>query len=179
MKTIKTWPNDVLKALCLNVDFNYAGSKTTKANVLFRHSLLEQLLADNTAVGLAAPQLGHTWQIIVIDPYPQYKNGVRVASESTRIMFNPNIIISSGKKEILNEGCLSFPKLLVPVPRSCNIVVEYNTCVGELMREDFSGWAARVIQHEVDHLSGKTIINYLPRQERLAYEKRMMKDENY
>lgn len=137
-------------------------------------SMLHILFADDSAVGLAAPQVGSMRQIIVIDPEPTHNNeGKRIESKSTRIMYNPQILILSNEKDIKKEGCLSFPGWSAPVERSQHIVVEYMTIVGKRVREDFSGWTARVVQHEIDHLHGKTIFDQTNRTARKTYQKKV------
>lgn len=168
---VRTHPHPYLEVTCMLVECLYANAPVTQ-------SMLHTLLADDSAVGLAAPQVGFKRQIIVIDPEPTYKDGKRIPSESTRIMYNPQILVASGEKDVQKEGCLSFPGLLVSMERSRDIVVEYMSIAGEQVREDFSGWSARVIQHEIDHLHGKTIYDHLNRPARKAYQKKV-KNESF
>lgn len=97
--------------------------------------------------GLSATQVGLDFRLIVYD-----------AGQGSRIMFNPKIKAAEPAIDKSSEGCLSFPKLKISVKRHETIVVEY---LGEdnLPRiEEFTGWEARIIQHEIDHLNGITFL---------------------
>ena len=103
------------------------------------------------ALGIAAPQVGIHLRIIAIKD--------NSATPIQRIMFNPQIIARDGKKR-MTEGCLSLPGKSVEVKRSKRITVRYQNIDGEEITEKFSGLAARIILHEVDHLNGKLMTDY-------------------
>lgn len=100
-------------------------------------------------IGLAANQVGVLKRVIVID-----HEGLPLA------MINPVIDYFSEAKESAVEGCLSHPGKRVEVTRSASIAVRYQDRYGTGWRREESGLLARVIQHEVDHLNGKNIIDY-------------------
>lgn len=93
--------------------------------------------------GLSTPQVGLKFRLIVYD-----------AGQGPKIMFNPCITNRLPKKERGGEGCLSFPKLRVPVQRSKTISVRYRDVNNIVHEEQFYDWEARIIQHEIDHLDG-------------------------
>jgi len=106
-------------------------------------------------VGIAAPQLGELLRVIVVDcslgQHPCKNHGHLV-------MANPVILTASGKA-LGREGCLSVPDWVATVPRSKKISVQYQDMSGEMHTLHASGFEARVIQHEVDHLDGILFID--------------------
>jgi peptide deformylase len=104
------------------------------------------------AIGLAAPQVGESIRASVIDlSMGEEENGLVV-------LINPEILESEGK-DTLEEGCLSFPKISVPVNRSTKIFLKNHDFHGNEIRQEIEGFLARVIQHEIDHLDGTLIID--------------------
>lgn len=107
----------------------------------------------NNGAGLAAPQVGESLRIIVFKKTNGHKDVV---------MINP--IIKSHSKEInfADEGCLSIQngKIYHDIPRYNSIVVEYTSVKGKQVNVKLSGMDARVVQHEIDHLNGKLIIDF-------------------
>ena len=97
-------------------------------------------------MGLAAPQVGIPYNIFVVG-----------ATVPRRTFINPLIHWSSVTKTMQTEGCLSFPGLLQRVLRPAEVTITYYTVDGAQMNKRFDGLNARVIQHEYDHLKGKTI----------------------
>ena len=111
---------------------------------------MEETMYEKDGAGLAAPQVGVSKQIIVLDP----GNG------PIRLM-NPKIIKKSDETEPLEEGCLSLPDIQVNVTRPNSVVVEGIDENGKSITYSAEGFAAKVFQHEIDHLNGKLIIDYL------------------
>ncbi len=100
-------------------------------------------------VGLAAVQVGIDKNMVVID-----------IGDGIRKMVNPVILKREGR-ETQEEGCLSVPDKCVNVKRSKKVVVDYLDEDGQAVRLSAEGLLARVIQHEIDHLFGKLIVDYL------------------
>ena len=109
-----------------------------------------EIMYQDDGVGLAAPQVGVSKQIIVISP--------RAKKGEERILFNPEILEESGE-EIGLEGCLSLPGISGEVRRAVQITFQAMDIQGNLIKETVIGFEARVIQHEVDHLNGKVFID--------------------
>jgi peptide deformylase len=107
--------------------------------------MFETMYAEE-GVGLAAPQVGVSERIIVVDPHND-----EVAAFA---LINPEILEASKETEKGEEGCLSIPGLRDLVERSVRVVVRGTTPEGEVRELDLSGLPARIIQHEVDHLDG-------------------------
>lgn len=112
-------------------------------------------------VGLAACQVGIDKQLAVID-----------IGDGLIKLINPVIVKKEGC-ETQEEGCLSIPEAVVKVKRAKKIVVEYLNEEGEALKITAQGLLARVIQHEVDHLSGRLIIDYLSPIKKLFFSNRL------
>ena len=115
---------------------------------------MHDLMKQERGIGLAAPQIGLNVRVIIID-IPQ-ENKPRIQ----RFMINPNIVESDGLCSI-EEACLSVPSKHVVIERNYTITVSYLNEDSELQKEEFSGLAAICIQHEIDHLNGILISDYL------------------
>ena len=100
-------------------------------------------------IGLAAPQVGINEQIFVVD-----------TGKDAFAVINPRILKNTGT-DITEEGCLSIPNVLVDVKRAKTIVVEFTDEYNRIVHATLSGMAAKVFQHENDHLQGKLILDYL------------------
>lgn len=133
--------------------------------------MLEAMYSHN-GVGLAAPQIGDSRRIIVVD------GGVEALSEYSTTsykMVNPVIVESSEDRETNQEGCLSVPNLYVNVERATSVKVRYQTPAGDTVVEDFDGFMAIKIQHEMDHLEGITLLKHASRLKRSRYQRKMKK----
>lgn len=111
-------------------------------------------------VGLAAPQIGLSIRLFIIDPTP-FADDEDLSPEEAeqlknlkKVFINPEIISEEGDEWAFNEGCLSIPEVREDVFRKPKIVIEYLDENFESHRDTFDGLAARVIQHEYDHLEG-------------------------
>lgn len=108
--------------------------------------MAETMYKEN-GIGLAAPQVGHSLRMIVVD-----------VEENLLEMVNPVIIARSGS-EIDSEGCLSVPNIFGEVERSAAITVEYVTRFNKKRKLHADKLLARCIQHEIDHLDGILFID--------------------
>lgn len=123
--------------------------------------LMFYTMRQANGVGLAAPQVGESLQLAVI---AVKKNPVRpnVVPVRKTVIINPRII---GFSEALIsdwEGCLSLPGVRGLVPRSRVVTVEYTDDKGKRQTTQYSGFAARVFQHEIDHLNGTVYVDRMP-----------------
>lgn len=114
-------------------------------------------------VGLAAPQVGISKRIFVMD-----------VGNGPIVVVNPEILEMSEEKEVMEEGCLSFPEVFENVERSKWIKVRYQTISGETVEEYLEGYAARVFQHEYDHLEGILLIDRMSPARRMLLRKKLM-----
>jgi peptide deformylase len=104
-------------------------------------------------VGLAAPQVGQSIRLFVVDASPFAEDHPELDGFK-KVFINPHILEDSGKEWAFNEGCLSLPGIREDVMRRPDIVLQYVDEQFRPHREAFSGLVARVIQHEHDHLDG-------------------------
>lgn len=111
-------------------------------------------------VGLAAPQIGKDISIFVIDTEP-FKESFPDVRLYKGAFINPVITEEWGEDFVFAEGCLSLPNLNEEVTRKSNIRIEYYDENGVFHEQEFDGLAARVIQHEYDHLEGKVFVDHL------------------
>jgi peptide deformylase len=132
--------------------------------------LLEQLLEamrqtmyDAPGVGLAAPQVGIPLQIAVLEdlyPIPEEAATMREREPLEYFeIFNPVYVSSSDREAVFYEGCLSFDGFQGVVTRPADISAKYKDRDGQEITRSFSGWQARIVQHETDHLSGTVYID--------------------
>lgn len=118
--------------------------------------LVKQMIATmrhENGVGLAANQVGFDRQVIVLEckENPRYPDQEEVPLQ---VYFNPKMIETSIKKESDWEGCLSIPGYRGMVPRAVEVTFEALDRQGKKIRKTFKDFAARIIQHEVDHIQG-------------------------
>jgi peptide deformylase len=111
--------------------------------------LMHLKLPEWSGLGLSAPQIGRDIQLIVINIPGQVK----------RTIINPELIEQSLDIFYWNEGCLSFPDLFIKKSRPKTIKIKYQNLDGEEIIEEFQDLVAFCIQHEMDHLSGKLLID--------------------
>jgi peptide deformylase len=113
---------------------------------------MKEILALD-GVGLAATQVGWPVQLFMlcID-----ENDNKTEPE---VFINPSITSYSKKESKMEEGCLSFPGLFMPIKRPHSIIWEYSTLEGETITKESTDFYARAVQHEVDHCHGKVFID--------------------
>lgn len=128
---------------------------------------MRETMRDAPGVGLAAPQIGLPIQLAVVEDRPEYSENIpsdRLAKLDRHpvpfhVMINPNIIHQSEEQAEFFEGCLSLPGFSALVKRSRTISVECWDERGEPKRIEATGWYARILQHEIDHLLGRLYID--------------------
>jgi peptide deformylase len=127
----------------------------------FGNGDLRQLAEDmfetmyaNRGIGLAAPQIGLSRRVTVIDP------SAGEAPDARLVLVNPEIIHREGK-QVGEEGCLSIPGFREDVKRAMKVVVRAKNVEGEPVEVEGSGLLGRVLQHEVDHLNGVLFLSHL------------------
>jgi peptide deformylase len=101
-------------------------------------------------IGLAAPQVGRTERVAVVD-----------VDKARYALVNPEIVVAEGKKEKTEEGCLSIPDVYGDVERPTRVVVRALDRDGKPIEVEATGLLGRCFQHEIDHLHGKLFIDHL------------------
>jgi peptide deformylase len=119
---------------------------------------LQDTLATTQGVGLAAPQISVSKQIIIIASRPTLRYPTAPLMEPT-VMINPAFQTLSETKEKDWEGCLSIPGIRALVPRYKEILIDYTNQQGVLVEVRLEGFVARVFQHEFDHLEGMVYLD--------------------
>ncbi|MBI4212261.1 MAG: peptide deformylase [Deltaproteobacteria bacterium] len=119
--------------------------------------MTETMYATPTGVGLAAPQVGHSKRMTVIDVSEKAE---RKNKKGLLQMINPRLLSATGEVEY-EEGCLSLPGLGVVMQRKADVVCTYQDPQGREQTITATGFLAIAIQHEIDHLDGKLIIDGL------------------
>ena len=124
------------------------------------NSLLEDMfetMYNSQGVGLAAPQIGLSIRIFIVDAAPfvdEDEEDVEGLRDFKRVFINPIIIEETGKEWKFEEGCLSIPGIREDVSRQPDLIVEYYNEKFELIEEKLTGLPARIVQHEYDHIEG-------------------------
>jgi len=129
-------------------------------------NMIETMHAAN-GVGLAAPQVGESLQLTVLDvsqvedrPSTMELNGENTDPQRAMplVLINPEIDLGS-ETEMGTEGCLSFPEITGEIERAKSVTVRARNLDGEAIEIEATGFLARAIQHEVDHLNGILFID--------------------
>ncbi|HON18837.1 MAG TPA: peptide deformylase [Salinivirgaceae bacterium] len=136
----------VLRKKAEEIDKNYPDLNRIIANMF-------ETMETAEGVGLAAPQVGLSIRLFVIDASP-FADENPDLKDFRKVFINPRIIEESGEEWYFNEGCLSVPGLREDVLRKSNVRITYFDENWQQHDETFSGIAARIIQHEYDHLEG-------------------------
>ncbi|MCH2232897.1 MAG: peptide deformylase [Crocinitomicaceae bacterium] len=145
----------VLKKEGEEIDEDYKGLQELIAN------MFETMYAAN-GVGLAAPQIGKSIRLFIVDasPFAEAEEGeepdplAEGLEDFKKVFINPIIEEESGEEWSFAEGCLSIPKIREEVFRQPKIRISYYDENWEFKDEEYEGYAARVIQHEYDHVDG-------------------------
>jgi peptide deformylase len=129
--------------------------------------LIEEMIETMDAcdgIGLAAPQIHHSIRLFVIRE-PIQIDEKKFEPGDVKVFINANLSFHSAESWKASEGCISIPTLHALVERPKKVTVEYTTIEGTRVREEVSGWQARVIMHEYDHIDGILFIDRIDSEE--------------
>lgn len=126
---------------------------------------LIQTMQESNGVGLAAPQVGYSLRLFVIQEITMGPDG-EVTAKPPEVILNPTFSKPGRELETMQEGCLSLPGLYLDVERPTSIDVRYQTLEGDWKEEHLVGFRARVFMHENDHINGVLFFDRLPAAER-------------
>jgi peptide deformylase len=158
---ILTYPDPILKRISRPVE-------EITPDVIRLLDAMVETMKDAAGVGLAAPQVGRLVRVIVADVSEHQKGTEPI------MLVNPSLV--QGEGEILwEEGCLSVPELTVEIPRMERLVVRGLDPSGRPKEIHAEGLLAIVLQHELDHLDGRLIVDHLSPLKRQIYRKRRLK----
>jgi peptide deformylase len=130
---------------------------------------MRETLSDAPGVGLAAPQIGEPLQLAIIEDKVEYQTILSEADLAERernpvpfhVLINPQIHLLSPPEVTFFEGCLSLPGFTGIVPRARRVLVEALDHLGHPVHIEATGWYARILQHEIDHLHGTLYIDHM------------------
>ncbi|HRR69140.1 MAG TPA: peptide deformylase [Desulfomonilia bacterium] len=160
-KEILLYPDKVLKSRAQEID-------NIDLDIISLAEDMRRTMHSAPGVGLAAPQVGESKRLIVVD-----QSAGRDESQLI-ILINPVIIEKEGV-ETDTEMCLSVPETSVDVDRAGRILVTGTDLGGKEVRMEAQGYLARIFQHEIDHLDGKVILDYASNLKRSIYLKKRKK----
>ncbi len=143
---ITIYGHPVLRKIAKDIDKNYPDLEKFKEDMW-------QTMYYSDGVGLAAPQVGHSIRMFVID-CSSFAEEEPELEGFKKMFINAQITERFGEEWTMSEGCLSIPGINENVKRPDGIKIEYYDENWEFHSEEYSGFAARVIQHEYDHLEG-------------------------
>lgn len=155
------YPSDTLKETCEKVEDPAQWDQ-------LRERMVEKLYEKN-GIGLAAPQVGELIQLFLLRLDPEKR--------LHEAYFNPEIV-SVDQTKTLTEGCLSFPNIEVEVERGMEVVFEAVTPTGEEVSREVNGLQAQCVQHEVDHLQGKTLLDRCDLTQKMTIKDKLKTLEN-
>ena len=144
MKQITTFPADVLRQDAQTIEVFDADLQGLVGDMI-------ETMRDAPGVGLAAPQIGLSKRLIVIEFGDENDEDI---PKQLFVLANPEIIEKSEDKMTGIEGCLSVPGLVGEVERASVVTVRGQNQEGKQVKIRAQGWLARIFQHEIDHING-------------------------
>lgn len=163
---IVTYPDPRLKQVCAEVPVVTDELRTLAQDML-------ETMYDAPGVGLAAPQVGHTIRLLVMDPFAGEEDA---GQRKPLVLFNPVLELSGEDIKSEQEGCLSVPlSYRADVQRKSHVHYRALGLDGKPVEGDLDGFAAIVIQHEADHLDGKLFIDRISHLRRMLYDGKVRK----
>ncbi len=171
---IVAYGDPILKKECEEIGDDYPKLKEFIANMF-------ETMYNAQGVGLAAPQIGKSIRLFIVDaaPFAEIEEGEELdpmaegLENFKKVFINPIIEGESGEDWGFNEGCLSIPKIREEVSRKEKIHITYYDENWELKDEEYSGYAARIIQHEYDHVDGILFTDHLSTLKRKLLAKKL------
>ena len=149
---IVTYDDPVLRKKAEEIEEDSPELQTLIDNML-------ETMYNADGVGLAAPQIGRSLKLFVMDTDAMIEEGE--VPYGPMVFINPLILEKKGNKVPLEEGCLSIPEVNDKVFRPETVVIEFFDRDFNKHRLEAGGWTSRVIQHENDHLEGVLFLDYL------------------
>lgn len=152
---IVTLPDPILRHVSTPVETFDAGLKRLADDML-------ETMYDAPGIGLAAIQVGVPRRLLVLD-VTDHEEG---EAKQPLILVNPKIITMGDTLKLYEEGCLSLPDVRIDIERPSTLSVQYQDLDGQQRVLAADGLLATAIQHEMDHLDGRLIIDFLTRLKR-------------
>ena len=152
------YPEPVLRRKAEAVPFDAAGAADEPIDLAALARRMGELVVERNGVGLAAPQVGKGIRLFVVN--------MTIEPAKEKVYINPKLTALQGQTEA-EEGCLSIPGVNVVIRRAEELVIRARDLKGEEFEEKAEGLIARVWQHEMDHLNGRLILDYMNEESRL------------
>jgi len=154
---IVAYGDPVLKKKAVEIDENYPELQKLIKDMF-------ETMYNAHGVGLAAPQIGKSIRLFVVDATPMAERegddeGDPSCKDFIRVFINPIILEEEGEEWAFEEGCLSIPQIREEVMRKPRLKIEYYDENWDLYEEELDGFAARVVQHEYDHIEGTLFLD--------------------
>ena len=169
---IVAYGDPVLRKVGEEIDANYPDLKTLISN-------MKETMYNASGVGLAAPQIGKAIRLFIVDasPFAEDEDLSEEERETlknfNKVFINPQILEEEGKEWAFNEGCLSIPDVREDVSRKERVIFEYQDEDFKTYTETLDGLAARVFQHEYDHIEGILFTDKLSTLKKRIIKKRL------
>lgn len=164
---VRAYGDSVLRAKCDPITKDYPKLEELIENMF-------ETMYASSGVGIAAPQIGLPIRIFIVDatPFAEDEEGeeAEILKDFKKVFINAEKIEETGEEWKFNEGCLSIPGVREDVSRKEHITLKYLDENFVEKTETFTGTAARVVQHEYDHIEGILFTDYLS-----AFKKRLIK----
>lgn len=148
---IRAYGDPVLRKICQTISPDYPG--------------LDQLISDmyetmyeSNGVGLAAPQVGRDIRLFIIDTNAFSDKKIKGVKKT---FINAQLVEETGNPWDFEEGCLSIPRIRENIKRKSDLIIKYQDESFVWHQESFDDMAARVIQHEYDHIEGVLFVDHL------------------
>jgi peptide deformylase len=151
---VYVYGSPILRKVAVDIDQNYLGLKEFIADMW-------ETMYKSDGVGLAAPQVGKSIRVIVIDGSPMGDDDPSMENFKLTLI-NAHLIEQSGDDFVFQEGCLSLPGIREDVTRPSKIKIRYYDENWQLHEDEFEGYKARIVQHEYDHLDGLMFVDKIP-----------------
>jgi peptide deformylase len=169
---IVAYGDPVLKREAEDIDKDYPGLDELIDNMF-------ETMYNAQGVGLAAPQIGKSIRLFIVDASPfgedEEDPEAQKVKDFKQVFINAEIVDEYGQPWVFKEGCLSIPNIREDVSREERIKIQYYDRDWNYREEEFDGYAARIIQHEYDHIDGILFTDHLnPLKKKLL--KRKLKD---
>ncbi|NOZ46726.1 MAG: peptide deformylase [Chlorobi bacterium] len=143
---VYAYGSSVLRKVAKNIEKDYAGLAEFIKNMF-------ETMNSSDGVGLAAPQIGKSIRLFVVDASPLAEDEPELEGFK-KVFINAHIVEQRGEEWEFNEGCLSIPGIREDIKRKPEITIQYYDENFNYKEEFFDGIKARIIQHEYDHLDG-------------------------
>ncbi|MFV0346102.1 MAG: peptide deformylase [Bacteroidales bacterium] len=165
---IYVYGNSLLREVAKPISKDYEGLQDLIEDMF-------QTMYKSEGVGLAAPQIGKSIRIFVVDATAAADEENPELADFKKVFINPEILELSGDEWNMSEGCLSIPKLNEDVSRPDIVRIRYVDENFEEHEETYKGYAGRIIQHEYDHLEGRMFVDHLSPLRKKLIKKKLSK----